>query len=156
MTGKTEMRVGHINLANSFNGAGKHFVKLIESLLREGVQQDVLVRNVELARRLDILEHVSVGPMVHSPVSALTLMPPVDLVHAHDTKAGQAGLLLVLTRSIPYVLTIEGQGPARNPIMRAVNRRASGVIYRCDADGAKHLRIYRHAVATWRATTVAL
>lgn len=150
------MRVGHINLARSFNGAGEHFVKLIEALQKEGVQQHLLVRNIELAKRLDIIEHVSAGPVVRSPVSAFALMPPVDVVHAHDAAGGQAGLLLLLTRSIPYVLTIEGQARATNPIMRAVNRRASVLITQCDADGARNLRIYRHALATWRANTVVL
>lgn len=150
------MRIGHINLATSFNGAGEHFVRLIEALQTEGVQQYLLVRNVELAKRLDIVEHVSAGPAVRSAVTAFALMPSVDLVHAHDAAGGQAGLLLLLTRSIPYVLTIEGQKRTSNPVMRAVNRRASGVVARCDADGAKHLRIYRHALATWRANTVLL
>lgn len=144
------MHIGHVNLAKTIYDAGENFIKLIEALQAEGVQQHVLVRNVELARRLEGIDQVSVGPIVRSPVSAFTLMPPVDVVHAHDPPGGQAGLLLLLTRSIPYVLTIEGLGPARNPIMRAVNRRASGVIERRDADGAKHLRIYRHAVASWR------
>lgn len=150
------MRIGHINLARSFNGAGEHFVRLIEALQREGVQQHLLVRNVELAKRLDIIEHVSAGPVVRSPVSAFALMPPVDVVHAHDAAGGQAGLLLLLTRSTPYVLNIEGQEGIRSPIARAVNKRASGVIHKCDAHSAKHLRIYRQALATWRSNTIVL
>ena len=150
------MRIGHINLARSFNGAGEHFVRLIEALQNEGVQQHLLVHNVELAKRLDIIEHVSAGPVVRSPVSAFALMPPVDVVHAHDAAGGQAGLLLLLTRSTPYVLNMGGQEGIGGPIARAVNKRASGLIHQCDADGAKCLRIYRHALATWKANTVAL
>lgn len=150
------MRIGHINLARSFNGAGEHFVRLIEGLQKLGVEQHVLVRNVELAKRLGILEQVSVGATVRSPVSALALMPPVDVVHAHDLAGSQAGLLLLLTRSIPYVLSGNGNGRIRNPVTRAIVRRASGIVERCDADAVIHLRIYRHAVATWRTTTVAL
>lgn len=148
------MRVGHINLARSFGEAGEQFVKLIEALQRAGAKQHILVRNLKLAKRLDTVQHVSIGPIVHSPVSAFALMPAVDVVHAHDATGGQAGLLLLLTRSIPYVLTTEGHVIARNPVMRAINRRASGVIDQCDVDAAKHLRIYRHAVASWRARTV--
>ena len=150
------MRIGHINLARSFNGAGEHFVRLIEALQKEGVQQHLLVRNVELAKRLDIVDHVTAGPVVRSPVSAFALMPPVDVVHAHDVSCGQAGLLLLLTRSTPYVINIEGHECIRSPVSRAVNKRASGVIHHCDADGAKYMRVYRHALATWRANTVAL
>lgn len=149
------MLIGHVNLAKSPDSAGEHFVKLIEALQREGIQQHILVRNVKLAKRLDRNEHVAIGPAVRSPASALALMPSVDVVHAHDATGGQAGLLLLLTRSIPYVLTIADQERVRNPIMRAVNRRASGIIDRPDADGGKHLRIYRHALATSRESTVA-
>ena len=51
-TRKTDMRIGHINLAKSFNGAGDNFVRLIEALQEYGATQYVLVRNVALAKRL--------------------------------------------------------------------------------------------------------
>lgn len=155
MSGKTDLFIGHIHLAKSFNGAGGHFLRLIEDLQREGVQQHVLVCNVELVKQLDMFDHVSVGPAVHSPVSAFALMPPVDVVHAHDAAAGHAGLLLLLTRSIPYVLTLESQERIRNPIMRAISRRAGGIIDQSGGNAARHLRIYRHAVASWHTGTMA-
>lgn len=145
------MHVGHINLAKSFNGTGEHFVRLIEALQRQGTKQHVLVRNVALAKRLDIIDDVTVGPVVRSAVTAYCLMPRLDVVHIHDPAEGQSGLLLALTRSIPFVLTHRGQSPGKNPLAQAVYRRASGIIYQDDADAAKHLRIYRHAVESWRA-----
>ncbi len=144
------MHVGHINLAKSFNGAGEHFVSLVESLQEMGVRQYVLVRNVALAKRLDLVDSVTAGPVVRSAVMAYCLMPHVDVVHIHDPSDGQAGLLLALTRSIPFVLTHRNDAPGRNPLTQAVYRRASGIIYQPDADAAKHLRMYRHAVDTWR------
>lgn len=150
---ETDVHIGHINLAKSFNGAGEHFVNLIEALRNHGTQQFVLVGNVALAKRLDLVDNVTVGPVVRSAVMAYCLMPHLDVVHIHDPSEGQSGLLLTLTRSIPFVLTHHDQSPGNNPLTQAVYRRASGIIYQCDADAAKHLRIYKHAVDSWRAAT---
>lgn len=150
---RIKMHIGHINLAQSVNGAGDYFVKLVESLQKLGVQQYVLVANVALAKRLDPLDDVTVGPLVRSAVMAYCLMPRLDLVHVHDPAEGQSGLLLTLTRSIPFVLTHDGRSPGKNPLTQAVYKRASGIIYQSDADAAKHLRIYEHAVDSWQAAT---
>ena len=132
VTGKQaeeHVQIGHINLAESFNGTGEHFVSLVESLRLEGVDQHVVVRNVTLARRMHAIDNVVVGPVVRSPIAACCMMPRVDLVHIHDNSAGQAGLLLTLTRSMPYVLTHRGSIPTGlNPLMQAVYRRATSII----------------------------
>ena len=145
------MYIGHINLAKSFNGWGEHFVSLIEALDECGVDQYVVVRSTALAKRLDLLDHVKVGPTVRSAVMAYCLMPCVDVAHVHDPADGQAGLLLTLTRSIPFVLTCRGQSPGKNPLAQAIFRRASGIVYLGDADVDKHLRLYRRAMSRWRA-----
>ncbi len=147
------MHIGHINLAKSFNGAGEHFVNLVEALQQHGVQQYVLVGNVSLAKRLDLIEDVTVGPVVRSTIMAYCLMPHLDVVHVHDPSDGQSGLLLTLTRSIPFVLTHHAESPGRNPLTQAVYKRASGIVYQSDADAAKHLRIYEHAIESWRTAT---
>lgn len=147
------MYIGHINLAKSFNGAGEHFGKLIEALQELDVQQYVLVRNIELAKRLDLVDNVTVGPAVRSAVTAYCLMPTVDVVHIHDPSDGQSGLLLTLTRSIPFVLTHRDESPGNGPLAKTVYRRAAGIVYRGDADAAKHLRIYRRALENWRSAT---
>ncbi len=135
------MQIGHINLARSFNGTGEHFVSLVEGLQQTGVPQHVLVRNVALAKRLDAVEGVVVGPVVHSPVTAYCMMPHLDLVHVHDLTSGQAGLLLTLTRSIPYVLThTSTAGMSKNPLTQAIYRRALCVLCQDDSD----VSILRH------------
>jgi len=144
--------IGHINLVKSFDDAGQRFVGLIEALQKPGIQQYMLVRNVGLATRLDLVDGVTVGPVVRSALSAYCLMPAVDIVHIHGPTDGQAGLLLTLTRSIPYVLTRPEKTSGNGPLGRAVYRRAAGMVYSADADATKHLRIYRHALNTWRAT----
>jgi len=121
--------VGHINLATSMNGTGEHFIRLIEALDRQGVEQHVLVANQSLAKRVSVYENVTVGPVVKTPVMAYCLMPDVSVVHAHDKSGGRAGLLMTLTRSIPYVLTQRSTAPlGKNPIARSMIRRAASLI----------------------------
>ena len=123
------MEVGHINLEASTNGAGEHFVKLVEALSALGVEQHVIVRNKSLARRLAICEGVTVGPTVNTAVTAYCLMPKIALVHTHDEISGHAGLLLTLTRSIPYVATRQSESPPDDkPIIRSVYSRAVSLI----------------------------
>lgn len=153
MSSQQYMYIGHINLAKSFNGAGEQFIKLIEALQRLGVQQHVLVRNIELAKQLDRLDNVTVGPAVRSAITAYCLMPAVNVVHIHDPSDGQSGLLLTLTRSIPFVLTHQKETPGNGPLAKAIYRRAAGIVYRRDADAAKHLRIYMRALESWRSRT---
>ena len=85
------MHIGHIDLSESFNGAGENFVRLIESLQQHMMQQYLLVRNIALAKRLDLIEDVTVGPVVRSPIIAYCLMPQVDIVHIHDSSSCSAG-----------------------------------------------------------------
>lgn len=146
------MRIGHINLAPSLNGTGEHFVSLVEALQASGIRQHVLVRNATLARRLEAVEDVEVGPVVRSAVTAYCLMPAVDLAHIHDAASGQAGLLLTLTRSIPYVLSHADVAINRNPLTQAVYRRALCVICRDDGDAS----IVRHFDPSLRTEIVPL
>ena len=56
-------------------------------------------------------------------------MPAVDLVHLHDKKAINAGVLLSLTRSVPYVLTHrQFSMPGKNPIQCLQYRRSERVV----------------------------
>lgn len=123
------MNVGHINLAKSFNGTGEHFIALIEALDRHGVKQHVIVQNEAMAKRVAIYAHVSLGPVTAAPVMAYCLMPLVDVVHVHDERGAQSGLLLTLTRSMPFVLTRRRRRmPSANPLTRSLYRRAASVI----------------------------
>jgi len=134
----TDMLIGHINLATSIYGTGESFISLVEALDRAGMRQHILVRNATLAKRVDVAgDNVVVGPIVHSPVTACCLMPHVDIIHVHEPIAGQAGLLLTLTRAIPYILTHRGEiALARNPLLQAVYRRAAAIICQDDSEVA--------------------
>jgi len=133
------MHIGHINLAKSFNGTGEHFVALVEALDRQGIRQHIVVRNKALAGRLSIYKGVSMGPVTGSPVLAYCLMPQVDVVHAHNEKSAQAGLLLALTRSIPFVLTRRCSiHPNGHSLLRSIYARAAAVICTTNA-GAKSI-----------------
>jgi hypothetical protein len=136
------MVIGHVCLERSMNDIGEHFVKLVEGLDRQGVRQHVIVANSSLARRVAICENVRVGPVVRTSLMACCLMPDVTVAHMHDAKSNQAGLILHLTRSIPYVLTRRSvDSPTRNPVSRSMLERAASVICPTN-DSAKSLLDY--------------
>jgi len=133
------MQIGHINLAKTFNGIGEHFIALVEALDRQGIRQHILVGNTALARRLAVYRGVSIGPVTGSPVLACCLMPQVDVVHAHNEKSAQAGLLLKLTRSVPFILTRRRNvNPAGRPLLQSIYARAATVICTTNA-GARNI-----------------
>ena len=151
------MYIGHINLAETFNGAGEHFVRLIESLRQHSFEQYVLVRNVDLAKRLDMVDGVTVGPVTRSAITAYCLMPAVDVIHIHDTKSASAGLLSILTRGVPYVMTRHSEpGNNMNPLTTAVQNRAAGFIDEDQIAVGDHIEMYRRAVDSLRVPTMLL
>lgn len=155
--GDAIVHIGHINLSESYNDTGEHFVALIESLQQHGMQQYVLVRNVSLAKRLDLVDGAVVGPVVTSAVTAYCLMPQVDVVHIHDQSGSSAGLLLALTRSIPFVLTRRELPAIRsNPINKAIVNRASGFVEENQLTANEHLPIYRRALDSLNVPTMLL
>ena len=133
------MEVGHINLAKSFNGTGEHFIALVEALDRQEIRQHIIVQNESLARRVAIYDNVTLGPTTGSPVLAYCLMPNVDVVHVHNARSAQSGLLLTLTRSIPYVLTQRTAcASPKSPIARSIDERAASLIF-CTAAAARDM-----------------
>ena len=148
--------VGHINLNRSMDVAAEKFIRLVEVLDRAEVSQHVIVANEDLAKRVAIYPSVSMGPVTGSAVMAYCLMPRVDVVHAHGDQAGHAGLLLALTRSIPYVMTSDAGGSATgNHAQRAVSRRSMRQLdIGGRLDAGRVLRIYSRAVARWRSKTM--
>lgn len=124
------MYVGHIYLAASMNETGESFANLIEALGRQGVRQHILVRHESLARRVVTFDSVVVGPIVKAPVMAYCLMPAVQVVHIHCDSSASAGLLLTLTRSIPYVFTCRTDfGRSKNPLRQSIFERSAGLIF---------------------------
>ena len=145
------MKIGHICLSTAAGMAVPRLVALVESLDRLDIEQHVLVASRALARRLQDSRHVTVGPIVRTPVMAYCIMPDIDVAHIHDEKSGQAGLLLTLTRSVPYVMTGDMNGSdAVNPLRRSVLHRADSFVSPADlADTEKLIRIYRRAADAW-------
>ena len=129
--------------------------ELVEALACREVEQHVLVAGVALARRLASCDDVTVGPIVKSPVMAYCLMPDVDLAHVHEVKSGQAGLLLTLTRTIPFVLTTgRTELGSKNPLTRSVFHRAAQIIPPIDSEAVdraanEHLQVYANTLKSW-------
>jgi hypothetical protein len=147
------MKIGHICLATEENPDHAWFAALVEAIAGHAVEQHVLVASIELAKRLAGCTGVTVGPIVRSPALAYCLMPNVDIAHVHDGESGQAGLLLTLTRSIPFVLT-EDQRTAddASPLARSVlNRAAFTMQYRtakpAEMAANEYLAIYEETLS---------
>jgi hypothetical protein len=155
------MNIGHICLTVPYSEASENFAALVEALDDFGVSQHVLVANMALARRLAKCAHVTVGPVVKTPVMAYCLMPDVDVAHMHENKSGQSGLLLTLTRSIPFIMTVDdGIEQDKNPIARSVANRAVQTIERYDIEpgelaAGQHLNIYEDACQNSQRTPTA-
>jgi hypothetical protein len=144
------VKIGHIFLSTASDDSILEFASLVEALDRLAIEQHVLVASVPLVRRLQSCPYVTVGPVVKTPVMAYCLMPNIDIVHIHDSKSGQAGLLLTLTRSIPFVMTTPETGTdSRNPLKRSVFHRAQEFIPPSDAEPQKLIEIYRRTVDGW-------
>jgi len=141
------MKIGHICLATKPDEVILRVASLIEALDRLAVEQHVLVASVALARRLQSCPYVTVGPVVKTAVMAYCLMPDVDLAHIHEEKGERAALLLRLTRSIPFVMTVRDPDDADlNPLSRAVRQRAACLMSQPYGDFDEIYSTYRHAI----------
>lgn len=144
------MNVGHIYLDNQSASGARQFLSIVEGLDRLALDQHVLVGDAALARALRALPYVTTGPLVGTPVMAYCLMPAVDVVHIHDARSGQAGLLLTLTRSVPYVIAAQAvDQETRNPIKLSVQKRAQSTIEQSQADPVSLIEVYRQTVEGW-------
>ena len=147
------MKIGHICLDTVDAGKLNRIAALVEAIARQGVEQHILVASRELALRLAACPHLSVGPTVRSPIMAYCLMPEVELVHVHDDKSGQAALLLKLTRSIPFIITMDASfANDTSPLGRSVRNRASLAISEAysassQPQGLEQLHIYQQALS---------
>lgn len=123
------MKIGHVNLATDLTAAEEQLIALVESLSSHGVEQHVLVRNAALAKRLAMCSETTVGPTIKASTTAFCLLPAVDLLHAHEAKAAQTGLLLTLTRAIPFVLSHRQLSATEpHPFAPLIYRRARRIV----------------------------
>ena len=138
------MEIGHVLLQSNSSEALRSVTELIEALDRLAVRQFVLLGDSAAARRLSVCPYVRVGQSVRSPVVANCLMADVDVVHAHDSRSGQVGLLLTLTRSIPFVLSEPANdSKTSGPVHHMVRRRARAILNDSATDPERLIDIYR-------------
>ena len=144
------VKVGHIYLDCQREEDRDRFAAIVEALDRLTIKQHVLTADEALARTLRALPFVAVGPLVTTPIMACCLMPEVDVVHVHDGKAAQAGLLLTLTRSIPFVMNAaDSPSPPRNPLRRSILARARFLIEPADGTPETLIEKYRRSADAW-------
>lgn len=151
------MRIGHIYLSNEADSSARRFVRLVQMLALHGFEQHVIVRNTDLIERLERTRGVSVEANVRTPVSAFCMMPSIDVVHLHDRSSWQAGLLFVLTKSVPYVLTaLPESEQGGGAVATATQKRATALIDPEVADVVTHIQVYRQAAENLKIPTMLL
>lgn len=123
------MELGHINLDRKGSDRDRDFLAMAENLDHLGVRQHFVVADDAAARYLQRLAFAAGVDVTASPIVANCLMSNVDLVHAHGYRAGRAGLIMTLTRGIPYLLTaVENERTGTVPLKGSVRRRARAVL----------------------------
>ncbi len=140
------VQVGHVLLRPDSKESVCAFVSLVEALDRLTVRQHILMSDAAGLRRVQACPFATVGAIVRSPVVASCMMPGVDVIHAHDASGGQVGLLLTLTRSIPYVLYADARRAAAPPVYDMVLRRATAVLDGTHIDAERLIEIYRRTM----------
>ena len=140
------MKVGQIYLEKTCGDNARTFQAIVEGLDRLAIEQHVLVASADLARSLSALPYVTVGPVVGTPVMAYCLTPEIDIAHVHDSKSGQTGLLLRLTRAVPYVITTTEAARSKPSMWGSIWERASATIKSDDLHPDSLLESYRHAL----------
>ena len=123
------MFIGHICLSKDFGHTAKQLLWLVKGMARQGIQQSVVVRCAPLANRLMRCADVTVADLADSPLTAYSMVPKVDLAHVHDPDGVHTGLLLALTRSIPYIITCRQRAvPDESVIVRSAYQRAACIV----------------------------
>ena len=121
------MRVCHVNLARGYRGGERQTELLIQGLAERGVVQRLVMRRgspmAEHLRGTRNLELLEIGRPF---LLKLAVLRGVDLVHAHDARAGQLAFWSRLRKGPPYVITRRVDAPpSRSPINRALYRNAA-------------------------------
>ena len=122
------MKIAHVNFAKGFRGGERQTELLIKSLSDLGVQQILVARSDSpLIDRLSDVSGLEIMG-VKKPYF-LTTLPPVDLVHAHEAKAGQWAYLNSKKSGVPYIITRRVmKTPKNNPFTKAVYKNAEKVV----------------------------
>lgn len=143
------MKIGQVFLDTAGHSVERRYLKIIENLDKLAIEQYAVVSSPRIARTLQAFPFVSVSPIVKSAIMAYCLMPDVNVVHVHGRKGGQAGLLLALTRSIPFVIDqIDNWQETNNPITRSIVHRAFALIEPSISNSEDLVNLYRRAAVS--------
>ncbi len=119
--------IAHVLAGVPSTGAVEHCVALVTALSNLGFAQQVLTSSATLNRRLALCPNVDSGPPIHSAIGVCCSIGDVHVIHAYDIVAGQAALMLRLTRSIPFLFEFDANVEWPSSLARMVVRRAFGV-----------------------------
>jgi len=126
---ETPLTIGHIDLSPGAGAEVSGLASIVVFLAASGVRQHVVAGDMALCRRLCDVDGVAVGPTTSAPAVAFSQMPAVDVLHVHDERSAEAGLLMALTRSTPYIYSDAAANDLPvGPVSAAIYRRASSIV----------------------------
>lgn len=127
-----DLKICHVNLAKGFRGGERQTQILIQELSKAGVQQILLARSdsplhTALAKTPG-LTHVCVNKPYMRAMREVAKFNP-QLIHAHDAKAAQWGLINFKLYKTPYLITRRVPNPlGDNFFTRAVYKNAAAIV----------------------------
>jgi len=122
--------IAHVNLAKGFRGGERQTEILVRGLCGRDWEQVVVGRRGEpLVERLKDLPGVEVRQAGNNALSAARAAAGADLVHVHEGRAGQAGLISRWLYGTPYLITRRvPQEPSHRFLTRMSYRRAAHIV----------------------------
>jgi glycosyltransferase involved in cell wall biosynthesis len=119
----TRVRILHVNLARGFRGGERQTELLVAALADLDTEQWLVTReDSPLRRRLGSIPRLGLRSARHALAGHLP-RPGVDIVHAHEAKAGHWAWVHHLLSGTPYILTRRVPNPVRDNLL---NRRTFG------------------------------
>lgn len=126
----SDKTICHINLARGYRGGERQTELLVRGLAKRAWTQRLVVRNGSpLADRCADIDALEIAQVVSNQVAAGLAARGSALIHAHEARGVDSGLMASLVFDIPYILTRRVVNPQKKSWRRDKGyRRASSVI----------------------------
>ena len=120
----------HINLARGYRGGERQTELLVRGLAQQGWTQRLVIRKGSpLAEHCAGIDALEIAEVMSNQVAAGLAARGSALIHAHDARSVDSGLLASLLFDIPYILTRRVVNPQKKSWRRDKGyRRAANII----------------------------
>jgi len=139
----------HINLARGFRGGERQTELLVRQLGKRGLKQTLVARkNEPLLERLAGTAGLTMEPVIGNAIAALLTTSGGELIHAHESRAGQVAYLRRSLSRTPYVITRRVSNVPKGDFFTRRMYRSSSMCACVAASVAGILQDYDSAIRT--------